>query len=170
MNTNEIKGKIKNILGSNNFKTAIYTIGVLVILFIVFQIGMIAGFHKVSFGRDWDDNYAMNFGSPHMGPRMMIGEFGDAGNFPNAHGAIGKIIKIQLPTIIVLDEKDNTEKVVLLDDKIQIRRGRDSLTKDELKIDDHVVIIGTPNSSGQIEAKLIRLLPPLVKTPMNLIK
>ena len=42
MNTNEIKGKIKNILGSNNFKTAIYTIGVLVILFIVFQIGMIA--------------------------------------------------------------------------------------------------------------------------------
>lgn len=162
-----MKNKIKKILESKNFRAVIYTIGVLLIIFLIFQAGMIVGFRKASFGRDWGDNYAMNFGGPQRGSKvmgMMGGEFGDFGNLPNAHGTIGKIIKIELPTIIVLDEQDNTEKVVVLSDQTEIRKVRDSIIKDELKIDDHIVVIGAPNSSGQIEARLIRFLPaPLVK-------
>jgi hypothetical protein len=167
---NKIKIKIKSIVESKTFHTVIYTVGILFILFLVFQVGMMAGFRKASFGRDWGDNYAKNFGSPHMigGPGRMMGvPFEDFGNLPNAHGAIGKIIKVELPTIIVLDEKDNTEKVVLLNDKTEIRQMRDSMTKEELKIDNHIVVIGTPNSSGQIEAKLIRLLPSPFDLPAN---
>jgi hypothetical protein len=160
---NEVKNKIKNVLESKNFRTIIYILGILAVIFLIFQAGMIVGFRKASFGRNWGDNYAMNFGSPHRGPKIMGEEFGDFGNLPNAHGTIGKIIKVELPTIIVLDEKDNTEKVVLINEKTEIRKLRDSVTKDELKIDDHIVVIGTPNSSGQIEARLIRFLPiPLV--------
>jgi len=155
----EIKVKIKNVFGSKTFRTVIYTLGVLVILCLVFQAGMMTGFKRVSFGRDWDSNYERNFGSPHMGPQMMGRFFGDFGNLPNANGAIGKIIKVELPTIIVLDEKDNTEKVVLINDKTEIRKMRDTVTSADLKVDEHIVVIGTPNSSGQIEARLIRFLP-----------
>lgn len=165
MDNNEIKNKIKNVSESRIFKIIIYTLGGLVIVFLIFRLGMMAGFSRVSFGRDWGDNYAMNFGPMNRGPQMMGGEFG---NLPNAHGAIGKIIKIELPTIIVLDEKDNTEKVVLINDKTEIREMQNNITSDELKLDDYIVVIGAPNSSGQIEARLIRLLPvPLLPGPIN---
>jgi hypothetical protein len=152
----EIKNEIKKIADSKTIRKIIYGFGILTIVFLIFQLGMIAGFRKASFGRDWGDNYAINFGPSRGDPRMMDGRIG---NLPNAHGAIGKIIKVELPTIVVLDENDNTEKAVLINDKTEIRQGRESIISDQLKIDDHVVIIGTPNSSGQIEARLIRFLP-----------
>ena len=170
MDKNKLKAEIKNIVESKSFRTVMYTFGVLFIAFIIFQAGMMAGFRKASFGRDWGDNYVRNFGSPHQeGFRMIIkgGEFGDFGNLPNAHGAIGKIIKIELPTMIVLDEKDKTEKVVLLNENTEIRRMRDSVAQNDLKIDEYVVVIGTPNSSGQIEAKLIRFLPAPFEMPLK---
>jgi hypothetical protein len=159
--------KIKNILKSKTFKTVIITFGVLAIVSFIFQAGQMVGFRKASFGRDWGNNYAMNFGSPNIGPKMMGDRLGDLGSLPNAGGAIGKIIKIELPTIVVLDEKDKTEKVVLIDDKTQIRMVRENITKDNLKIDEYVVIMGIPNSSGQIEARLIRILPAPLSLPIN---
>jgi hypothetical protein len=167
MDKNKLKINIKNILESKTFHTVIYTLGVLFIALLIFKAGMIAGFRKASFGRDWGNNYAMNFGSPHKGPQMMKGGFGDFDNLPNAHGAIGKIIKIESPTMIILDEKDNTEKVILMNEKTEIRKMRDSIKQDELKLDDHVVVIGTPNSAGQIEARLIRLLPAPFEMPLK---
>jgi len=167
MDKSKLKINIKNIVESKTFRTVMFTLGVLFILFLVFQAGMMAGFRKASFGRDWGDNYTKNFGSPYKGPQMMIGGFGDFSNLPNAHGAIGKIIKIELPTLIILDEKDNTEKVVLINEKTEIRRMRDSVKSNELKLDDHMVVIGTPNSSGQIEARLIRFLPAPFEIPLK---
>jgi len=166
MNNNEFKIKIKKVLESKKFKTFICILGILAIIFLAFQAGMIAGFRKASFGHDWGENYSQNFGFPNMGPGMMRGEFGNFGNLPNAHGAIGKIIKVSLPTIIVLDEKDNTEKSVLIGEGTEIRKAKDSIDENQLKVDDHVVVIGSPNSSGQIEAKLIRFLPVPLEMPM----
>lgn len=165
---NETKDKIKKVVDSKVFKGIIYSFGILIIVFFIFEAGIVVGFRRVSFDRDWSNNYAMNFGSPRGGgPQMMGGQFNLLDNLPNAHGAIGKIIKTELPTIIVLDEKDNTEKVVLIDNKTQIRQGRVDITPDQLKVDDSVVIIGEPNSSGQIEARLIRFLPaPLEQAPI----
>ncbi len=162
-----MKNKIKKILESKTFLTIICTLGVLAVLFLVFQAGRQAGFRKASFGRDWGKNYEMNFGSPQRGPKMMGEQFGDFNNLPNAHGAIGKIIKITLPTLIVLDEKDNTEKVVLVSEKTEIRMMKDAVKKEDLKIDDHIVVIGVPNSSGQIEARLIRFLPVPFEVPIK---
>jgi len=163
---NETKDEIKKVVNSKVFKRIIYILGILVIVFFIFEAGIVVGFKRASFGRDWNNNYAMNFGSPRGGPQMMGGQFGPFGDLPNAHGAIGKIIKTELPTIIVLDEKDNTEKVILINDKTQILQGRENITPDQLKVDDHVVIIGIPNSSGQIEARLIRFLPAPLQAPI----
>lgn len=165
---NETKIKIKKILDLKHVKIAIYSFGILAIVFFIFQAGMIVGFRKASFGRDWGDNYTKNFGSPHRGFKMMGEDFGDFGNLPNAHGAIGKIIKVELPIIIVLDEKDNTEKIVLINEKTQIRKARDTVTKDEFKIDERIVVIGTPNYSGQIEARFIRFMPLSIVSPIKI--
>jgi hypothetical protein len=154
-----MKKEIKKVLESKVFRTVMYTLGILAVIFLIFQAGMMAGFRKASFGRNWGDNYTKNFGSPHRAIRMKGGEFGDFGNLSNAHGAVGKIIKVELPTIVVFDGKDQTEKIIIIDDKTEIRRMRDVVSKEELKIDENVVVIGSPNSSGQIEAKLIRFIP-----------
>ena len=60
-------------------------------------------------------------------------------NFPNANGAIGKIIKIALPTIIVQD-RGNTEKVVLIKDNTQIQKMMTSIKMGDLSVDDFVVV------------------------------
>jgi hypothetical protein len=130
----------------------LYVVGTVIVLILIFSAGVSVGFHKASFGRAWEENYERNFGM--MPGRPVLGK----DNFPNAHGAIGKIIKIELPTIIVQD-KDNTEKVVLMKDDTKIQRMMQELSVNDLTVDDFVVIIGSPNNQGQIEAKFIRVMP-----------
>ncbi len=78
--------------------------------------------------------------------------------FPNAHGATGKILKLEAPNIIV-EGRDNIEKVILINDKTKIQEGKMTVGSDDLRADDFVVVIGNPNNQGVIEAKLIRIVP-----------
>lgn len=154
MNKEEIKNKLNKFVDSKNFKKVIYVLGALFILSLVFQAGMIAGFRKAAFRHDWGNNYERNFGPMRKAPPFLD----DIKGAPNAHGAIGKIIKIEFPNIVVLD-KDQTEKVIIINDSTSILERRDRITKDNLAIDKYIVVIGTPNQDGQIEAKLIRIIP-----------
>jgi hypothetical protein len=153
MNTkikNSFEEIMKDISESKTLKAVVYGFGILIAIFVVFQAGVIVGFNKASFERDWDTNYSRNFGS--RGTDIM------PENLPNDHGAFGKIVKVELPTMIVAD-KDNTEKVVLITDQTVIRKMRSEATVQDLTTDDTVVVIGSPDAKGQIEAKLIRILP-----------
>ena len=151
----EIKEKIGKMFESKIFVGILYGIGIVIILLLVLSAGISIGFHKASFGRAWGDNYERNFG---MRPDRPLFVFKGNDTFPNAHGAIGKIIKIELPTVIVQD-KDSTEKVILTENDTQIQRMRGNITINDLKINDFMVVIGSPNLQGQIEAKLIRVMP-----------
>lgn len=150
----EIKESIKKVFESKKVSGFLLILGILVIVSFIFQAGVFVGFHKASFGCDWGENYGRNFGM--MGGRGGFG--GMMGNFPNSHGATGKIIKIELPVIIVQD-RDNTEKSVLINDDTKIINVRNDYNVSDLKLDENVVVIGSPNSQGQIEAKLIRIMP-----------
>lgn len=149
----KIHEKILKIFESKILVGILYGVGIVIGIVLIFSAGVSVGFRKASFGRAWGDNYERNFG---MMPPGRMGLERDS--FPNAHGAIGKIIKIELPTLIVQD-KENTEKVILIGDDTRIQKMRESLKINELKINDFVVIIGSPNDKGQIEAKFIRLMP-----------
>ena len=149
---NNISEKIRKVFDSKTSFRILCGIGIAIVALLIFSAGVDVGFHKASFGRAWGENYEHNFGF--VPNRPIIGE----DNFPNANGAIGKIIKIELPTIIVQD-KDNTEKVVLIKNDTQIQEMRAPITSSDLKIDNFVVIIGEPNTQGQIEAKFIRVMP-----------
>lgn len=164
------KEKIKKILSSKIFKVVVYVLGFLIVASFIFQAGMVAGFKKANFGRDWGRNYEMNFGRPEMGPRMMGGHFDDFGNLPNSHGAIGKIIKLDQSSIVVLDIKDNTEKVIVFGKDTQVKKARENLNLSDLKLDEDVIVIGVPNSLGQIEAKLLRIIVAPFESQINKIE
>jgi hypothetical protein len=154
----EIKESIKKMFESKKVLFIASILGVLIIISLIFQAGVYVGFQKASFGRDWGENYGRNFGMMRGDGRDLIGGMRNQKNFPNAYGAVGKILKIELPTIIVQD-KDGTEKVVLIKDDTGIRLMKEDIKASILKIDDFIVVIGSPNTEGQIEAKLIRLMP-----------
>ena len=148
----KIKERVAKIFESKVAFRVLVGIGIIIVAMLIFSAGISVGFHKASFGRAWGENYERNFG---MRPdRPMFGE----DNFPNANGAIGKIIKITLPNIIVQD-KDNTEKVIVIKDDTKIQKMMSAVKGSDLAIDDFVIIIGSPNDQGQIEAKLIRIMP-----------
>ena len=148
----KIHNKILGLFESKISIKILYWIGSMIILILVFSLGVSVGFHKASFGRAWGDNYERNFGM--MPNRPGFGK----DNFPNGHGAIGKIIKIEIPTIIVQD-KNNTEKVILLKDDTKIEKMAKDIKVNELAIDNFIIVIGSPNDKGQIEAKLLRVMP-----------
>jgi hypothetical protein len=148
----KIYQKMVNIFESKIAFKILCGLGIILVALVIFYAGVNVGFHKASFGRAWGDNYERNFG---FGPDHPM--FGPD-NFPNANGAIGKIIKIELPTIIVQD-KDNTEKVVLITNDTRIEKAMTGIDSIELSINDFVVVIGSPNNQGQVEAKFIRVMP-----------
>jgi hypothetical protein len=59
--------------------------------------------------------------------------------------------------------REGVEKTVLVDDRTEIRRFRETVELTNLKNDDFIVTIGEANQSGQIVAKLIRVMPPAPK-------
>lgn len=145
---------IKKVFESKILIRTLYAIGIFVIAVIIFSIGLVAGFHKESFEHNWGEHYLENFGMMPPAPSNGMG----MNYIPNAHGAVGKIINIALPNIIVQD-KDGTEKVILTNDDTVIQKSRTAITSSDLRVDDFVVVIGTPDDKGVIEAKLIRIIP-----------
>lgn len=145
---------MKELLHSHRSKKILKSIGLFIIILVSFQAGIMVGFHKAAFSYRFGENYYNEFEGKHHGNDLMHNE-----RFPDSHGAMGKVVSVHLPSLIIVDPS-NTEKVVVLDDDTLVRRYRDTLPQGELKVGDFIVAIGSPNEKGEIEAKLIRLLPP----------
>jgi len=144
----------------DTLKWIIIGIAVFVIAGLIFGAGMFVGGMKARFSYRWAENYHRNFGGPQggfMGDwRMMPPD----SEFIESYGTFGQIIKIDGSTLIIKGRND-VEKIILVKEDTIINRFRQNIKSDELKVDDYIVIIGEPNESGQIEAKLIRVLPPM---------
>ncbi|PIZ99448.1 MAG: hypothetical protein COX77_01530 [Candidatus Komeilibacteria bacterium CG_4_10_14_0_2_um_filter_37_10] len=154
---------------SKFFTVSIYVLVLVVVMLIVFEAGFWIGARKSGFTKQWSENYHRNFGSQRndrwgseRGDFMMVagGRMMDP-DFINAGGAMGQIIKIQDQSIIIRDRQE-IEKVVLVNDQTTIKLFRDTLDLNNLKVDDQVVVIGESNNQGQITARLIRIMPAVV--------
>lgn len=168
MNINN--ASVKEFVRSKIFKRTLCGIGIILVALLILQVGIFVGYRKASFSYKYGDNYYRTFGGERgeFGERRgggMMGMMGFLNNrdFPNSHGVIGKIIKIELPIFVTLGQ-DGVEKIVLVTDDTIIKRFRDTVNTSELKVSDNVVVVGSPNENTQIEAKLIRILP-ATKTP-----
>ena len=152
----EIKIKLKR----DTLKWIIIGLAVFVIAVLLFGAGMFVGGMKARFSYRWAENYHRNFGGPQggfMGDWRMMPLNSE---FIEGYGTFGQIIKIEGSTIVIKGRND-MEKIILLKDDTVIKRLRETIKPIDLKIDDYIVVIGEPNDAGQIEAKLIRLLPPM---------
>ena len=85
---------------------------------------------------------------------------------PGGHGAVGEIVSIALPQVVVAGP-DNLEKTVLVGTSTRVREFQDEINVGQLKVGDFVVVLGNPNEEGQVDAKLIRLMPPPPDRVMN---
>ena len=149
--------ELEQAVKSKNFKKAAAIVTAALVLIIVFAAGVFVGLEKAKFSYHWGENYFRNFaGGPMHGP----GQFFPDRNYFNPHGSDGQIIKIETNILIIKDET-GTEKNILVGADTVIRKDRTDLKLTELKVNDNIVVIGSPDDKGQIQAKLIRVVPTL---------
>jgi hypothetical protein len=131
---------------------------------LIFGAGMVIGGMKANFSYRWAESYHKNFGGPRSGfmsdwrniPPMP-------GDFIEGHGAFGEIIELEDNGFIIRGQGD-VEKVIIINTNTVIKKGMKTV-EDNLQVGDQVVIIGTPNKDGQIEAALIRFFDEDIKNP-----
>jgi len=133
------------------------------LLILVFSMGMLVGQKRAEFSFRWAENYHKNFAGPSRG---FFGNFPAMG-FMNSHGIFGSIISIQGNTIMVKGE-DVAEQTIVVSDTTTMVSTTGTIKISDLKVGDSIVIIGSPNAQGQIDAKFVRLLPssmPMMYSP-----
>ncbi|MCL5017057.1 MAG: hypothetical protein M1155_00105 [Patescibacteria group bacterium] len=155
--------ELKEFFGSKKFKIIIVVFLELIVMLLIFQVGVFVGYKKASFSYQWGENYYKNFAGPHnsfmdnfMGKQMMA-----------PHDVFGTVIKNENSSLLVRG-MDNVEKIVLIGADTVINRFRDNIGPADLKINDKITVIGSPDNSGRIEAKFIRVVPrdfPATNTP-----
>jgi hypothetical protein len=146
---------LNNLHQSRTVRLVLIGITIALAVIIVFEAGVFVGFRKASFSYRLGDNYYRAFRGGR--PMMMSGFDGD--NIPGGHGASGKIIKIALPDIVIADD-DNVEKTIVIGSSTVIKRFDQTVSPQDIRVDDFVVALGSPDTNSQIQAKFIRLLPP----------
>lgn len=121
----------------------------ILLLVTVFGFGVFAGAQRARFSYRWAENYHRLFGGPPL--------FGGR-DFIDGHGVFGQILKIENNTLTVKD-RGEIEKSIVVSDQTTIKRGPETIKASDLKVDDKIVVIGSPTKTGQIKAKMIRVFP-----------
>lgn len=148
----------KKAIESKTFQTVTWTLLAVVVGVLIFAAGATFGARKAEFSYRWGENYHRNFAGPNNGFMDPAGGPQDR-EFIKGHGIFGQIIKKE-GQLLSIKDSDQVEKAILVGEKTSIRRFRDNIKIEDLQINDLIVVIGEPNDSGQIEAKLIRVMPP----------
>jgi hypothetical protein len=134
----------------------IIVLAVLLVFLLVFQAGFAVGFRKAAFSFNWDKNYMTGgFDDPRSFMAPFMRDIDDV----NPHGAVGEIISIRLPSILV-KRSSGAEEVINIGPMTSIRNLRLVASTSDLALHKQVIVIGEANDSGQIDASLIRILPP----------
>src|SRR3989338_3704814 len=131
MDLKNIHVDLKDIHKSKTVRGIIIGIGVAILVLGIFKLGMVAGYHKAKFSERFGDNFNRNFVDP-----RGEGFFKDnsLGRGPiGGHGAVGEIVSIALPFIIV-SGPDNIEKTIIVGVNTEMREFRNKITTDNLKV------------------------------------
>jgi len=156
MTEEEKKEKKEKKINDDVLKKIIIGLAVFVVALLIFSAGVFVGGARARFSYQWAENYHKNFAGPKEG---FMGDWRERPpapeNFIEGHGVFGEIIELKEDGFVV-NGRDNVEKIVISNKDTVIKKGAENSTE-TLKVGDQVVIIGSPNETGQIEAKLIRI-------------
>jgi len=143
---------LKTFYKSKKVKYALSALVFLAVLLFVFQAGMIVGFERANFSGHLGDNYSMVFDDNNPG-QMMTKD-------PLGYGTIGVVLSVSGDNVSVATS-DNLEKVVKITSDTLIRRAHNEATTTDLKAGDSIVVVGSPDAQGEIDARLIRIVSSL---------
>jgi hypothetical protein len=162
---------------SSKYSNIVVGMALLLTVLIIFQAGILVGFHKAMYAGKFGNNYYKAFdknfnkGRNHgkhgfersreglmSGNRFTNNTQRFDTDIPAGFGAVGKIIKVDLP-LLVIEGPDNVEKFVKITDQTIIRKFKEVLTTTDLAVEEYAVVLGEPDTDGEIIARLIRLLP-----------
>ena len=145
---------IKEMIRSKTVRAVLIGAGGVAVILSIFQLGAAIGYRKAAFSYRMGDNYHKIFDgrpgdrNPGLPPQGLM----------PGHGAAGSIMKMDIPNIII-ETPDNTEQSIVTDERTIVKRFRETIKPGDLMVGDTIVVIGSPNEDGQIEAKLIRTIP-----------
>lgn len=151
-------------LQSKAFRNLLWIVGGLIVLLAVFKAGEIVGANEAIFAYQWNRNYSANF-TGRFSPGVNL----NANGFMLDHGAFGPIISINSPDLVVEDNSGGSgvEKNIITSTDTVIQDGNSTISFGDLQVNEPIVVIGSPNSSGQIDARLIRVLPMPPMSPIS---
>lgn len=151
MNTESIKQYIRG-AGTKKIGIIITSIAGAIL---IFHFGTELGYRRAQFYSGNGERYLPFDKAPKH--RGMMGALKD--DTSNSHGVRGRIITINPPKFTVEDDS-NVEKIILTTDDTIVRKFRDEIHISDLEEGDFIITIGSPNENSEIQAKLIRVLPP----------
>lgn len=144
---------LKTFYKSKKVKYALSALVFLAVLLFVFQAGVIVGIHRADFSGHLGDNYSRLFeDSRPVGFMSTMIE-----NQPLGYGTSGKVLSVANNTVTV-STTDNLEKIVKVNADTIIRESRMTATTTDIKAGDSIVVVGSPDTQGEIDAKLIRIV------------
>lgn len=139
-----------SLIKSRPFLAAIVLLAELILLLAVFRVGVLVGFRKASFSFGW--------GSRHGGWQGGFG--GD--NYINGTGTVGTVASVGTSTLTV-QGPNSMQKSFIVTPKTAIRKNGLAVQLSQLQVNDQVMILGTPSSTGEITASLIRAVNGLMR-------
>ena len=160
---NMSKETIAEFFRSKLFAGIVLGVCTILIMLCIFEAGVMVGYHEASFSSRWGQNYERNFGGMGMMPGLP-----DA-HLPNPDGTFGKIISVSTQastTTLVVNSAQNPEEKIIIGSDALVRDHQNTLSSAALSVGSYVVVLGAPNDQGEIEAKLVRVVPaPGTTTP-----
>ncbi|MDE2041379.1 MAG: hypothetical protein KGI59_03310 [Patescibacteria group bacterium] len=148
---------MKSYFSSGTVSKIILVLAIVLIALVIFQAGMIVGYHRGVFAGDWDGNYERSVFDPHSVFAPLMRDF-SRGDVMNGHGTIGEITDLSLPTLMVKGP-GTIEQVVAVSPTTTVRVMHMPATIQDLRTGEQIVVIGEPGMNGQINASFIRVIP-----------
>jgi hypothetical protein len=142
------RSELKSFVESHTFVKLLAALGVIIIVLFIFEAGVITGYHKAAFAEHWAEHYSDNFGPMNGFPPRGIA---------NPHGTAGSIVSVSLPTFVVAGPSE-AERTVEVDAQTIIRKGTTLASTTDLVKGATVIVIGTPDDNGIIDAGFVRIM------------
>jgi hypothetical protein len=148
----DLKTNIKKLYSSSGSTVVVVIVGGVVVGLLIFHAGVAYG-ERHAFGR----MHGLGRGEPPPGFGMLSHSF-----IPEGHGAVGTITALASSTM-TLKLRDGGTQTIYIDSDTVIHGLTPSETLTSLKVGEDIAVIGEPDedNAGQINAKLIRVLPPM---------
>lgn len=133
-------GRFESLFASKWLRYGLVAISGLIVLILVFGAGFAAG--------RWS---ASPFGQFVRTSRDVTSRSG--------HGAIGMVQTIDGQKITI-QSRDGKLETILVSDDTKFDKNFQKISFSDLKVNDQIVVIGSPNEDGEINARLIGLVDP----------